>query len=201
MNDDKRKIVCPTCKTVLEVGYFPGIESKSFPCPRCKTMHAFTEYLPYVAAGWRAAGSNASGEDTITGGSGKNNPEDTETPTAGGTRLVIGGLRIAGRSEPVRLRQGRNTVGRKADSSEASIQVPDESRKMSRVHFVIDVTCKPGKGVYHTVSLAPGKKNASFFNGEPMTADDRYMLKAGDTLRVAGVELTFVLPDEEGTDL
>ena len=199
MNDDKRKIVCPTCKTVLEVGYFPGIESKSFPCPRCKTMHAFTEYLPYVAAGWRAAGSNASGEDTIPSGQGKANSEDT--PIAGDTKLVIGGLRIAGRSEPVRLRKGRNTVGRKADSSEASIQVADESRKMSRVHFVIDVTCKPGKGVYHTVSLAPGKKNASFFNGEPMTADDRYMLKAGDTLRVAGVELTFVLPDEEGTDL
>ncbi|MDO4949769.1 MAG: FHA domain-containing protein [Bacteroidales bacterium] len=197
MNDDKRKIVCPTCKTVLEVGYFPGIESKSFACPNCKTQHAFTEYLPYVAANWRTARGNASGEDTIPGGQGKANSEDT--PIAGGSNSVIGRLQMAGQAGLVTLRQGRNTIGRKADSSDATIQVPDESRKMSRVHFVIDVTCKPGKGVFHTVSLAPGKKNASFLNGEPMEADDRFVLMDGDTLRVAGVKLTFVLPDEEGT--
>lgn len=85
-----------------------------------KSKHEYAKAYPGGSAGASAA---ADGDETVYKGS---------SSAATTMRLVYGGQSIP-------LFVGRNVVGRKADSSPASAQIPVDDLYMSRQHCVIDV--------------------------------------------------------------
>lgn len=84
------------------------------------------------------------------------------------------------------LKSGRNIVGRKATTSEATIQIDTTDRMMSRQHAIIEVS-KSEKGGLHTIICNYQNKNATLVNDEPLLADDqirlmnRYVVTMGET--------------------
>lgn len=188
--EENRKIICPSCKTVLSVTYMEGIESKSFACPRCNTRHRYTEYLPYPV------NQDETDLDDVLKNRAKSGQyaKQTDETELGGVKkqAVIGCLRIPGTPEPVQLKPDRNSIGRKANSSTADIQIEDSSKTMSRCHYYIDVLVFENT-VRHLLSIDPAAVNRTELNGNRIEATDKLVLNHGDRIRSGQVEVEFVL--------
>lgn len=107
-----------------------------------------------------------------------------------GQKYTIGRLLLPGCTQPVQLKIGSNIIGRKANSSTATILVDDPSRMMSRTHFYINVR-QSVTGMFHSFYLTPGAKNPTFLNGNKVDPDDKYFLNDGDRIRIGDVEIKF----------
>ena len=168
------KIKCPNCGAVLTVRNMEGIEAKRVTCPVCKMNHPFTEFKkPTVAAP----------KDD------KTDYSDTELPMAD-SASSIGRLQDVetGRVYPLRL--GTNSIGRKADSSSATVQIETEDKKMSRQHITIEVK-QLSNGTYkHTLSNAQNK-NATLVNGTKLESNDKVVLNGGESKTLARTKLHF----------
>lgn len=188
METNVLKIKCPNCSGRLTVKLKSPNQDVNIPCPICKVTSPLKSYIKVV---------------------GSQQLEHTEYPSKGdetqiGTlemNYVVGQLKI--QDSPLSsypLKMGRNIVGRKADSSKADIQIPDESQRMSREHLIIDVEKVSGKGIVHKLSLYPKKKiNETFLNGEKLSSVDCIPLKHGDVITLLENKLIFEIPDVEAT--
>lgn len=164
----KFKIVCPSCRTVLEGDYADGIEQKSVRCPKCGQTRAFSAYRPYL-----------------------NDEDKTELGDMPAV-IAIGGIRVAGSETMIPLKSGRNSIGRKAGSSVAAIQIEDPTNSMSREHCFIDVIAMGGT-VTHILSESPSAKNKTLLDGVRIEKSDRLVLKNGDKVTCGQVTFEFVL--------
>lgn len=160
------KISCPSCNTILAVGYFAGIESRSFSCPKCHKVHKFTEYA-------RTQRSEANAQARISGNQ-------------------IGFLQLPN-GETALLKEGRNVIGRRSSRSTADIQIPDGTHTMSREHFYIDVSTQDGK-VSHILSVNPAARNSTRLDGIALNATDRKELREGQQINAGSVSLVFSIP-------
>lgn len=92
------------------------------------------------------------------------------------------------------LHAGDNIIGRKANSSSATVQIDtagDEAgRTMSREHLRIRVTELSGGKYKSTVSVYKAK-NTTTINGEALEADDAIVLCTGDRIKAGNVSLVF----------
>lgn len=159
---------CPGCGAVLR----PKVQPKPtqyITCPVCKSRHTFAEYLPYK-----------------------------QQPAQGGAKrtaafpgvIVYMGTRY-------HLAAGRNIVGREADTSKATLRLPDQSRYMSREHFSIDVTPMSDGTMRHTISLIKDLCQPSVVNGTQLTTGNALILRHGDKISITPancdpIELTFL---------
>lgn len=192
METIKKKIVCPSCGTVLVVGYFQGIESKSFNCPKCKVPHKYSEYIPYTKP--QDENEAQIGDVERFRSANIELPVQTDETDLASVKqnATIGSLRLPGVSEPVQLKVGRNTIGREAKTSTASIQINDSTKTMSRSHYNIDVLVF-GNTVRHLLSVVLDAKNDTKLNGVKLESTDKLVLNDGDIIRSGKVEVEFVL--------
>lgn len=199
---DIRKIICPNpaCKVILTIGYINGIETKSLTCPKCHTSHLYTEYIPYTQPEGKShkkqsVPENDSDMTDVHNVFHQNDKHkeysSDETHINDFTEYKEGSLVVPGSMSPIPLQMGENVVGRRANSSSASIQVNDPSNRMSRSHFRINVVRQNGKGNFHLISLTPGSKNKSYVNDMELPAGDEYILHHGDRIRVGEVTIVF----------
>lgn len=79
------------------------------------------------------------------------------------------------------LHFGRQWIGRKSDNSDAQVQIPDESRYMSRMHAIIEVTCQTD-GLQ--VTFEEHGKNPTTLQGIPLEKDDIVYLNQNDCLQL-----------------
>lgn len=173
----KLKFVCPNCKALLEIDDAPGVRDKMMACPHCKFRAKVVVFL-----------QNAWG--------GKNGGDDVPTQIDfKGMDRTIGSL-FYGNKE-FSLQKGENTIGRKAQTGHAEVQLCDEHGEvdmyMSRKHAVI--TIKDGAcGLEH--QLRPWEpKNTIKLNGKtPLMKDDVIVLQWGDKLTFGHTELVFDRP-------
>lgn len=93
-----------------------------------------------------------------------------------------GGLEFAGAFFP--LARGRNVVGRKASTSTASLQLPDESRYMSREHFVVEVSVASSGRLRHELTLYKDNVQPTWVNSMPLMHGERVELHHGDKIMV-----------------
>ncbi|MCD7721735.1 MAG: FHA domain-containing protein [Prevotellaceae bacterium] len=121
--------------------------------------------------------------------------------------LILGRLCLVGTDRFFQLKgQGRITVGRKANGSNAEMQIDCPNHRMSRDHLYIEVRKLPVKGYEHTVSLCKEKENPTYIGKERMVFGDKFILKDGDVISLPGldtqhfIQLRFEIPDPEKTE-
>lgn len=192
------KIKCPTCGKVLRLQDAPNINAASFTCPVCEEKHVVGKCQRYVE---QPKPMVSSGDETRYGGASARQGDDE---TRIGSQPQCGGsdeTRIGSASSPAvgvlmdnmgrtyQLRLGINTIGRKAASSPASVQIATDDRTMSRSHAVIDVSHAGGKTIH--ILRNGANKNPSFLNGSLIGQQDQLILNNGDRIKMGNTEMTF----------
>lgn len=192
------KIKCPTCGKVLRLQDAPNINAASFTCPVCEEKHVVGKCQRYVE---QPKPMVSSGDETRYGGASAQQGGDE---TRIGSQPQCGGsdeTRIGSASSPAvgvlvdnlgrtyQLRLGINTIGRKATSSAASVQIATDDRTMSRSHAVIEVSHAGGKTIH--ILRNGANKNPSFLNGSLIGQHDQLILNNGDRIKMGNTEMTF----------
>lgn len=175
----KLKLVCPNCRSLLEIDDAPGISDKMLACPICRFRAKVAVYQ-----------QQAMGKRKQTDG---NDDEPTQV-SFGMMDRTIGSLYFC--KKEFSLHKGENTIGRKAMTGDAEVQICDEhgevDKYMSRHHAII--TIKDGaSGLEHQMKpYAP--KNPIKINGNLLTTGDLVVLQWGDELTFGRTTLRFDRP-------
>lgn len=192
--DELIKIRCPYCSTSLSVKRIPDIEKKSVTCPVCKRKSPFTNFKQIVY--------HDDPTDYTDTGQGQGWSPDPNTPGLDDVENnIIGQICVLRTGSTFPLKQGRNVIGRKADSSKATIQIPTgDNRRVSREHLVINVKRVLGQGFVHTVSLFKENVNKTFINGSQLQPGEELPLKHGCRIELPALSLRFEISDGEDTE-
>lgn len=192
------KIKCPTCGKVLRLQDAPNINAASFTCPVCEEKHVVGKCQRYVE---QPKPMVSSGDETRYGGASARQGDDEirigSQPQCGGsdeTRIGSAsspavGVLMDNMGRTYQLRLGINTIGRKAASSPASVQIATDDRTMSRSHAVIEVSHAGGKTIH--ILRNGANKNPSFLNGSLIGQQDQLILNNGDRIKMGNTEMTF----------
>lgn len=191
------KVKCPACGKVLILPDSLDINTKTFTCPVCKEKHVVgnckrivdqpkapvgeeTQYGPSFS---RTSG----GEETQYVGSNQNaGGEETRIFT---TQQPKVGTLVDNFGRAYQLKIGINTIGRKANSSTASLQIDTTDRTMSRSHAVVEVRNAGGQNVH--ILRNGANKNASQHNGVVIGVNDQLILNNGDRVQFGNTILIF----------
>lgn len=176
---DKLKLVCPNCRSLLEIDDAPGISDKMLTCPICRFRAKVAVY-----------------QQQGIGKSKSTNCDDDE-PTQvsfGMMDRTIGSLYFG--TKEFSLHRGKNTIGRKAMTGDAEVQICDEQgevdRYMSRRHAIITII-EGTSGLEH--QMKPYEpKNAIEVNGTQVTKGEEVVLQWGDELKFGHTYLRFDRP-------
>lgn len=161
-----KRIKCPNCGSILEVRNSKNETVKLITCPQCKVTLSvkFKHLEPLEAHTCLAKNQQIGGETQLQ-------PQNTQTKTAC--------LEVGGRT--YKLSEGVNVVGRKASSSQATVQIDTSDKYMSRQHAKIVVTRMPG-GKFKAVISNDRNKNISTIDGQDLLQGDAIVLNDGDRI-------------------
>lgn len=194
-----KKIKCPNCGVILEVKNSKDEEEKRISCPKCKAglkvmfskpkpkeelLTAHTVYGPQEPKpvpqdnGSTQLGGAAVG--VATSGSTQLAPPQTFVRQA---MLVFNG-------ESFDLELGENSVGRKANTSHASLQIPTTDRYMSRQHVLITVRRLPD-GALKSVLRNDQNKNDTLIDGQAIENGDEIRLTNGNRITMGRTNLLY----------
>ena len=187
-----KRIKCPSCGVVLDVQNSKNELVKQITCPKCKAvlqvkfppqqepLEAKTYYAPPkqpVAdnGATQLAGSNYGATQLVT-----------DTPKIStSAKLLYDGI-----SYP--LEEGQNIIGRKGNTSKATIQIATDDRYMSRQHCSVTVTTLPD-GTKKAVLSNYQNKNLTSIDGQPIETGDAIRLTDGNSITMGHTTITFKL--------
>lgn len=179
------KVKCPTCSNILRLADAPNIDkATTFVCPVCKDKH--------VVGNCQRVVDTPAAEETQYGGAARktfSGADETRIYSAP-QRQAIGSL-VDARGHVYPLRRGTNTIGRKAQTSPATVQIVTDDHYMSRSHAIIEVR-QAGDKVVHILKN-DANKNPSYRNSSLIADGDQEVLNNGDHLTFGKTELTFKL--------
>jgi pSer/pThr/pTyr-binding forkhead associated (FHA) protein len=167
----KETIQCPSCGLVMAINFSPAVLQKTLVCPNCHTSRKVAEYLLYR-------------EPTT-----KNNEGSTQV-----VRNVLpkqAQLTDLSTGRSYSLQRGKNTLGRKAATSDATVQIETTDSFMSRNHIGIDVENQNG-GIY-CVLYNTRNRNKTLVNGNRVEEGDRIELQNGTIITLGNTQLKFTL--------
>lgn len=171
------RIKCPNCQVQLDVRNSKNEAVKTIKCPKCGATITVRFQQRPVAPPQPAEG------ETIVGPIGPQKPAEA--------RQLRPALSHNGRL--YQLSPGPNTVGRRAQTSSAKIQIDvPEDKYFSRTHAVINVIPLPGGGVKASISEA-NNKNPIFVKGQPLLKGDQLILSEGDEIRMGNTSLIYTV--------
>lgn len=186
------QIKCPFCGAVLKVKQQAGLEKASVTCPVCKKKSQFSDYETVTGK---------ESEETELPGSFKPEQSSENTEFVGSSNSAIGCL-VEKSGKRWSLHSGVNTIGRKLQSGpqQVEISITDYTgeRKMSRNHAKIEVI-RQANGCCKHVLYNWQNKNRTCVCGEPVEAEDRIVLHSGMAIKLANIEVKFVIEDSEAT--
>lgn len=198
MEQNNIHIKCPHCGAVLSVKDEPGLNEKSTTCPVCKQKSRIKDF-ERIAVGQQ----ERTELPTEVPGMKKGN-EDPRTSVNMGS-FTLGKLFIQPNGPTYQLHTGRNIIGRKHDMGEhADFEIQTNSKRMSRLHLVIEVKKIPDKGFVNYVSLYGQKANATFVGNNRLEVGDCLVLNVGDIIQLPDqpdIKVRFEIPDGEETIL
>lgn len=192
------KIKCPTCGKILRLPETPTINTSAFTCPVCKDKHVVGKCQRFIEkpmsvqnsgeeTQYSSTTTNCKGEETEYLGS-KQIPGGEETQIHNSPLTSIGCL-VDKFNHEYALCMGINTIGRKASSSSATVQIITQDRTMSRSHAIIEIRNAGGQMVH--ILRNGANKNPSYHNGVLIGSSDQMILNNGDTVKFGSTELTF----------
>lgn len=194
---ETKTVNCPKCGAALVVKNSKNEQTKTIVCPNCKfksfvkfalqepPMEAHTiltkpkqpvdDGATRLERGNKQNSIGISGEETILSSS---------TKTAKKAFLVFEG-------EQYLLHEGRNIIGRKGNTSAATVQIASNDRYMSRLHCCIDITVL-STGNMKAVLSNYQNKNVTTINGNQLETGDEIRLSDGNTITMGGTTVTFI---------
>lgn len=187
----KKSVVCPNCGVILEVVNSKNEAVKQIFCPNCKIdlqvrfdsppkqpLDAHTYYAPKSQKDRDNNGetqlSRSKAGATILA------PAPSKNISA---KLVFKGVDYP-------LQMGRNVIGRKATTSQASIQIATTDRYMSRQHAVIHVSTLPD-GTLKATFQNYQNKNDTTIDGQPIETGDEIRLVDGNSITMGYTSIIF----------
>lgn len=146
---ETKRIKCPSCGVLLDVRNSQNEAVKMITCPQCKTQ------LRVMFSQQHATTPQSFGETEYVGNSngetqyvnrdngetryvGHFSSQSDETILAGKNEEVTPGYLLYG-GQKYPLGFGNNVIGRKATTSQATVQIATDDRYMSRQHLAIQV--------------------------------------------------------------
>lgn len=183
----KIKVKCPSCGKVLILDDIPNIDKMSFTCPACKGKYLVGNCQRVVEKSQVTTGE----ETQIVG---YNNTSSRKATQIVGYNNKVSAVAKAGTlvdsfGRTYQLRFGINTIGRKANSSTATVQIDTSDRTMSRSHAVIEVRNAGGQAIHILKNGA--NKNPSYHKGSLIGPADQMILNNGDLVKFGNTELTY----------
>lgn len=187
---------CPCCSMILKIKMVDNITSMKLVCPTCKESILFSQFIPL--------GDNANSRETTTekteyrsvykrdrlekDGLNYSDRENKDRHTTLGKIVLLGDYVEKNEiKKEFILNVGKNIIGRKSTSSTATIQIENESLRLSREHLVIDVK-KTELSIYRYIAtLYKENVNATFVNDEKLEYGDKILLKSGDVIKLPDV--------------
>ena len=194
------KIKCPYCGKILEVKSKTDEKinlATTLACPLCKSKFSLSECEIVKEV-----------KEEVKEEGGKQKPGSGEQTNVNLGNYKKGELKVLNSNLPnFKLKEGSNVVGRKAQTSQADIQIPaeipagQEKHRFSREQIVINVIETP-KGYVHKMSLYKSKVNATYYNNVELQYGNSYILKDNDIIKFPdNITVKFVMPDSEGTEI
>lgn len=122
------------------------------------------------------------------------NPKEQseDTTTLGDLMKNMGKPMLMFDNKPYMLALGTNMVGRKSETSQATLQLPTGDRYMSRVNARIDVS-RTVKGSWHVTISSVNERNLAKVNGRPVGMNDKFVLMNGQVITLGHSDLYFCL--------
>lgn len=187
-----KRIKCPSCSVVLDVQNSKNELVKQITCPKCKAvlqvkfppqqepLEAKTYYAPpkqpVADNGATQLASSSYGATQLV----------TDTPKIStSAKLLYDGI-----SYP--LEEGQNIIGRRGNTSKATIQIATDDRYMSRQHCSVTVTTLPD-GTKKVVLSNYQNKNLTSIDGQPIETGDAIRLTDGNSITMGHTTITFKL--------
>lgn len=179
-----KRIECPNCGAVLDVKNSKNEAVKLIGCPQCgaKLRVKFAPAPPAASQQPLDAETFVArkkpqrlGGDTLLG----------KKPTQGRLRPV---LSYMGRDYPLSI--GENIIGRKAPTSQASVQIATDDHYMSRQHARISVTPLPD-GSKKVVISNFKNKNTTSIDGMKLVGDDALILRPGNHILMGDTTIIY----------
>lgn len=180
-----KRVKCSNCGIILEVKNSKNEAIKLITCPQCKAplRVRFQTQQPLdvetILPQSHPAQSPKAQNDGDTLLEGRQDGEKTilgqgRMMAAATASLVLAGQQFV-------LKQGVNTVGRKAQTSQATIQLPVSDPYMSRQHIQVVITVLPN-GKLKAVISNDRNKNITSINGQELPHDEAIVLSSGDRI-------------------
>ena len=187
-----KRIQCPQCSVVLDVKNSKNETVKQITCPSCKTIlqikfstqQELQEAKTYYAPLKKPAADN--GETQLAAGTNEATLLASPKPDI----LHEVHLEFEGHSYP--LAEGQNIIGRKGNTSKATVQIDTDDRYMSRQHVCITVTTLPD-GTVKAVLSNYQNKNLTTIDGQEIETGDAIRLTDGNSIKMGHTLVTFRL--------
>ncbi len=197
MANQKLKIGCPVCGSVLVVLSQPNIERKNVTCPICKNRSPFIKFKEIEGFSIIDEERKKHPEEEIT-----QYPSDDTTMPHHTPNYTIGQLIVPALNLKYQLLPGKNVIGRGFDhtKSQADFRIPYATKRTSRHHITINVRKVDDKGFVHLLSTYKSGINPTFLNDTQLEYGDSVILKSGDIIKLPDGEARFEIPDDECTE-
>ena len=191
-----KRITCPKCGVVLEVKHTKDEEVKQVTCPKCKTLLKVRFAQPIEAPTYY--GGPKPGTEGATQLGGLSSATMLGGIKSGETQLVVPSAKapvtphLSFDGKDYFLQEGQNIIGRKASSSQATVQIETADRYMSRQHISITVSTLPD-GTKKAVLSNYQNKNQTIVDGQEITTGDKIRLTDGDKITMGHTTVVFKL--------
>lgn len=171
---EKKRIKCPKCGSVLDISFENNGEGiKHITCPVCNAKLKVNLEPQHGGEGKKPKPEKSESETVIY------KPQQRVTTF----RIVYNGI-------PFGLADGKNTIGRKANSSTAKVQIPTPDMTTSRSHMMIEIR-QDANGVKYATLVNDSNTNPTLVNGVEIGKGDVIKLSDGD--QIAMGETTMVV--------
>lgn len=191
-----KRIKCPKCNVVLDVKNSKERPELLLNCPRCRTellvkfppreepieAPTFCDAKPKTNQSHQSVGSENFSFETQLG--------DTPFQSTSRERSKAKLPKLICNGETYVLSEGENVIGRRANTSLATIQIACTDRFMSRQHCIITITDKQD-GTYKAVLSNYQNKNETSINGYKIDSGDAIVLNDGNTITMGHTAVTY----------
>lgn len=184
-----KRIQCPKCSVVLDVKNSKNEEVKQITCPKCGCVLQvkFDPQQEPIEAPTYYAPKNSSNDNGATQLAGS---------AYGATQLVAAAakkkqsVKLMYEGVSYELEEGKNIVGRKGNTSKATVQIATDDHYMSRQHCAINVTTLPD-GTIKAVLSNYQNKNCTMVEGQEIETGDQIRLSNGNQITMGHTKVIF----------